>query len=169
MGLKKKQKGNIMSDLHEDILEGFSRLAEQYGLDLIETTSDALFYELVFKNSTTGMIVMFEARDQFIFVSLYKLINGKIIGNTTRALQTNEKINGFNLNFIVHIENPSDKPLPMHKYPAERGLFKDGYAEYVGFFTKNLEKYADDILRGDFSRFPKIEKEFRALWEKQNR
>ena len=156
-----------MNNLREAIRQGFLFLVNEYDFRLVETTEDTFFYKLVFKNKTTGVVVLYENRDQVIEVLLYRLRNGEIIKNITRALRSNEKMNAFNLNFIVQFKNPSDIPLPIHEYPDNSDMFKDGYSKYVNLYVRNLKKYADEILRGDFSSFIELEEQFRDMHSKR--
>ena len=155
-----------MSGLHDDIKNGFLGLAKKYDLQITQTVEDPHFDKFVFSNQTTGIVVYYESRDQFIEIMLYKLIDGEIVGNTPQALKTKEEINGFNLNFIVHLTAPEDIPPHLYEY---RYSGEDRYIQYAELSAQNLQKHTDDILSGDFSRFPELEKQFRAYWEEQNK
>lgn len=159
----KKQK-TTSTGLRKIILDEFKFLIDDFGCELVEQTDDTLFYQLVYKNSTTGVVITYEAREQYINIELYRLINGQIVKNLMHALRSNEMINVFSLDYILKKKalGNKDQILPIHEYGEDAGFFSlGGFSEYVELFTTNLKKYASHILTGDFSDFKNLDAEFR--------
>lgn len=159
----KKQKA-ISANLRKIMLNKFQFLIDEYDCKLIEQVDDSLFYQLTYKNSTTGVIVTYDAREQYIDIDLYRLVNGQIIKNLMHALKGNETINGFSLDYIVKKKTLRDTTqiLSIHEYGKDADFTSpEGFSKYLDLFTTNLKKYAGHILKGDFTDFKHLDVEFR--------
>ena len=162
-----KKKNTPPSGLRKIIFDTFQFLITEFDYELIEQTSEVMFYKLVFKNSTTGVVVMYESREQYIDIDLYKLIDGQIVKNVTHALISKEKIKGFRLDSIMKARNIRKQILPIHKYGEDSEFHGDnGLSKWVALFAENLRSYAADILNGDFSSFEELDAQFRENYYK---
>lgn len=156
---KKQQSTDTTKKL---MLEAFHYLIDEYGCVLTKQMIGSLTYKFTYQNTTTGVVITYDVQEQYIDADLYRLSNGKITPNLTRALFTGEKSNGFSLGYIVKTRNPHEMLLPLYTYEPN-SIFRSagGFSKYVETCANQLKQYGDQILRGDFSSFQELEKSFR--------
>lgn len=156
-------KRNLKSTgVRKTIFEAFQFLTKEFDYKFEKQVSEPLIYEIVYKSSSTGVVVTYENKEQYIKIDLYKLIDGKIVKNLMHELRSGEPINGFSLEYIIKTKMPKDQILPVHEYGDDSEFYKgNGFSKYVDLFVVNLKKYATDILKGDFSSFENLDAQFR--------
>ena len=138
----------------------FRFLITDYNFNVISTKTDNGGFSLLAKNLTTGVKIIYELREAYIHIILYKLIDGEIVRNTVSAIKNAEPINGFELGWIIELKNPEAQLKPVYEYGIESPFYdeKNGRKNYVEFVADRLKEYAGDILSGDFSTFSTLDK-----------
>jgi len=139
----------------EDIFEeAFYFLLTDYEFSLTRSKKENWGYELIAMNSCTGVEIIYEFREAFAQIILYKLVDGKIVKNMTNAIRNNEPITGVSLEWIIAYKNPKARIKPTYEYGVESPFHeKNGLKNYVLFVANGLKEYAGDVLNGDFSIF----------------
>lgn len=138
----------------------FQFLIEDYHFGIISQSDEEWGHKMVLKNATTGVEIIYEVREAYINIMLYRLLNGEIRENTSSAIRNNETINGFNLDYIVNIRNPNDLIRPAYEYGEYSEFHEENYGlyKYISKFSDNIKKHAEDILNGDFDLFNQLDK-----------
>lgn len=134
----------------------FRFLEDDYGCTLESSLTEKWGGELIYRNETTGIRLVYEVPSAFLFVFIYKLIGGEMVENPTPLL-ANSKITKFDFNDALP---DSAKMKPAYEYGSESLYFDDevGLSNYLREFATRLQQYGKDALKGDFSILPKIDK-----------
>lgn len=134
--------------------EQFKFLESDFDFQISKCNQEDWGYELIYLNKTTGVKITYEFREAYIFILLYKLINGKMLENP-RNIQENTILNCYGLDDIINIRNPQALIKPAYQYGEESKYFdkNKGLKLYVTAFAKNLKEYTSDVLAGDFRIF----------------
>ncbi|EJO68549.1 hypothetical protein [Leptospira kirschneri] len=136
----------------------FKFLELDYDFRFIKSKRESWGYEILYLNQTTGVKIVYEYREAYIFIFLYKLVNGELIEDPGEIVQST-LLRSFSLGDIINIRNPSALLKPTYEYP-ENSKYHDkekGWEEYISDFGKNLKNYANDVLTGNFEIFEKID------------
>ncbi len=136
----------------------FSFLSDKYGFEVEKNQQDRWerkwVQEFRLKNNTTGVRVIFERRDFRFFIFLCRLIEGDFAKDSSK-ITMDAILNEYDLDDLLSIRAP-DLIWPPH--PSNL----IGSAELIDKMLSHeadcLNKYAQDILQGDFSIFSKLEK-----------
>lgn len=149
-----------MKTIFNYILEHFNFLETEYNFVFKSKIIDTWFVEVVFLNSSTGIRLVYERREQFLAVFIHKLVDGKMI-NCPSPLLPSSEITCFEMNDAL----PADRIMkPAYAYGEDSMLFDtdDGLSLYIKEFALRLHEYGQDVLNGDFSILPKMEKVIKA-------
>lgn len=146
-------------DFNGIVKEQFKFLESDFGFQLPKSEKEVWGYELVYLNKTTGVKITYEFREAYIFIVLYKLINGNLQENP-RNIQENTVLYGYGLDDIIGFRNPQALIKPAYQYGEESEYYdeKHGLTLYVTAFAHNLKEYASDILSGDFKIFDGVDR-----------
>jgi hypothetical protein len=139
--------------------EKLGPLLDEYELsrESVEDGGGYSCYSIVFQNEHAAVRVYFEWREQYLSVQLCRLINGKVQRNPESL---DSEWTCFHIDDLLTVRVPeydqSALLLPWEWKSEEATMHEVG---------QSLEKYADalrhhggDVLRGDFSVFPQLEK-----------
>ena len=137
----------------------FKFLESKFACTLYKSSKEDWGYEMIYINKTTGVKIIHEFRESDIFILLYQLVDGELIEDA-RNIKDDTVILSHGLDDIVNIRNSSALIRPTYKYAVDSKYHdKDhGMSYYVADYAKNLEKYANDVLMGDFTIFPTLDK-----------
>lgn len=138
----------------KDCKREFSFLENDYDFSFINGQSHPWGYKIFFKNQTTGIIVALERRDFRVFVDVCRLVRndfspgpGEITPGTV--------LNNYSLGILISIRSPQSL-LPSHQLKT---LLNNQLIEkMLSHEAMNLKNYAQDILSGDFSVFPQLDR-----------
>lgn len=134
-------------------VEKFQFLIEQYAFKQIAKKAEAGVYRIIYKNKTTAVEVGLEWREQYIYVELYRLIEGRIKNNPI-IIRPETELTAFNLEDLLETRAPELKlPPDYFGRPLTIGIIENALARYAF----SVKKYAADILQGDFGAFDKLE------------
>jgi len=144
-----------LNALFQDV---FAFLKNEYTFRVVKEKLNANA-DLLYVNDTTGVKIVFSNREAYCFIYLYKLVEGKLIENPSN-IYMNSKLYAYMLDDIVALRNPSRLIRPAYMYGEDSKFHNEenGFRLYLEEFARNLKIYADDVLRGDFKIFPKLEK-----------
>lgn len=111
-------------------------------------------YEMIYLNNKVGIKITYEFGEAYIFILLYKLIDGKLIENP-HIIKNDTLLYGYGLDDIINLRNPSALIKPAYQYGSKSEYYdkEKGLTLYVSAFADNLKKYATDILNGNFEIF----------------
>lgn len=139
--------------------EQFSFLESEYNFRLSKCEKEDWGYELIYLNNTTGVKITYEYREAYIFIMLYKLIDGNLKENP-RNIEDSTILYGYSLDDMIILRNPDDLIKPTYEYDEQSKYFKenDGLSLYADAFSDNLKTYAKDVLNGDFTVFPDLDR-----------
>ncbi len=139
--------------------EKFSFLTSDFNFKLIKSYKCKWGYELLYLNEVTGVKIIYEYREAYIFIVLCELLNGKIVENPFK-IEEDSVLHCYGLDDVINIQNPSDLVKPAYQYGKESKYYdkQNGLALYVATFANNLKKYASDILLGNFNIFKKLDR-----------
>jgi len=139
--------------------EQFGFLITDCEFKLVGCREEEWGYNLIYLNSTTGVKIIYEFREAYIFIMLYKLVDGKLIENP-RNISDDTVLYGYGLDDIVNLKNSKDSMKPTYEYGDESEYYdkENGMTLYVSKFADNLRKYANEVLNGNFEIFMKVDK-----------
>lgn len=134
--------------------EQFQFLELEYGFKIKKCKKEDWGYELIYLNITTGVKIVYEFREAYIFISLYKLVNGNFIENP-KSIESDMEIHGYGLDDIINLRNSKALIKPAYQYGEESKFYnKDrGLMLFIKAFANNLKEYAADVLAGEFKIF----------------
>ncbi len=151
------------ADLKKFVFEEFGFVEKEFGLARLYSKQIEGGFEFAYRNATTAVCLTYEFREAYLFVMLYRLVNGEFVKNPTRvALDT--PLNGYALDDIVSLHNPDALVKPAYQY-GERAEFytnKEGLRLYFRLFAENLRKYGARVMMGNFEDFEGADKIVRS-------
>jgi hypothetical protein len=122
-----------------------------FKLELVER--DRYGTRLIYKNLTTAVKIDFTPYEGYIFIKLIRLVNNNI--PPYKEINPRDVIHDFHLTDIVSFRNPS---LKLTWPTVDKWENRDILKKELRYRAKLIKKYASDILRGDFTIFPELEK-----------
>ena len=131
----------------------FHFLEENFDFIIAEIKRDRFGAEIIYKNLTTGIKIRFEPREFYVFITLYRLINGNLPvykdlkeydSDLTNRFDFDDLID-FRMPFLLSIEQKSSNSFT--QADLEKILSRNSY---------NLQLYCKDILKGDFQVFTEL-------------
>ncbi len=143
------------------IKEQFEFLESKYKFKCIEYERSWWGWTLLYLSEKTGVRITYEHREFYVIIRLYQLVNRQLIEHPGFwGIENDTTIYDFGLGDIILLRNPKALIKPGYDYNNNSKYHdeKKGYLTYISDFAKNLEKYADDVLRGDFTIFKEAEK-----------
>ena len=149
----------VASDFDQVVKEEFEYLIKEYGFSLVKCRDVAGGYEILFTNKTTGVLIEYEFREAYLFVTVYRLVNAVFVVDPG-IIEPDTVLNGFSLDDILAVRNPDTIIKPAYEYGADSEFYnpETGLRLYVHKFAENLKHNASDTLRGDFQLFGKLDK-----------
>ncbi|MEK6300071.1 MAG: hypothetical protein AABO41_05065 [Acidobacteriota bacterium] len=146
-----------MSNLNESFfsicIERFQFLIKRFECRRGAKRATGGVYTLTYQNSTTAVQVGLEWREQYVYVELCRLVDGRIKDNPV-VIGPESQLTVFNLEDVLEIRNPELKLSAEH---VARRLTVDALRKTLSHYARALEECASDILRGDFTLFDKLE------------
>ena len=132
--------------------KAFSFLIDDFGFREKSLELDNLGIRLVFCNSTTGVRISYEPSEGDIFVMLIRLVDGKQ-PDYPIFIDEDTVLHYFDLQDLLSVRIPclKEKNLKIGKTNSE-------LENYIKQIAKSLRTQAEDILRGDFLIFSKLER-----------
>lgn len=133
----------------------FNFLEKDFGCRLDSVVRDSYGAYLAYRNSTTGVKISFTPGDGDVLIYLIKLIDG-VMPVYPVTITLKDSVYYFELDEVISIKNPTLQILN----PSTDEMIKkiSTLKEILLQQAEYLKKYAADILKGNFSIFPELEK-----------
>lgn len=141
--------------------DSFKYLETDFKCKLISVVHDAHGTYLVYKNLASAVKISFAPYDGYIYVDVVRLLNGNI-PQYPIFIKSDSILYEYSLFDVIMRKDPSFKI----KIPSFNEWNKyDIIKRDIRLRAEWLKTYASDILRGDFSIFPELEKIVKARAE----
>jgi len=129
----------------------FQFLLAEYGFLLKSSKKESgNIYKVAYQNNTTSVYLIWDLRDNWIYMEISRLVNGKPVPNPI-TINQDTTLNGFNFDLLLLIRQPQRIPDSTPKNIDDVDGILDAY-------SKLLKAYGSDVLMGDFSVMTDIEK-----------
>jgi hypothetical protein len=143
--------GNILDEFLEIGEKEFRFLVDELGFKKKANKTDVGVYRLRYENKSTKVEVGFEWGDQYIYVLLGRRDRKK----PDRMPRPEDELVAFNLEDLLKLRTG--------KYAVDhdrfgRALTRKDVKEMLSTYARGLREHAADVLQGDFSSFPELEK-----------
>ena len=149
--------------------EQFKFLLSEYDFRLSKCEKEDWGYELIYLNDTTGVKITYEYREAYVFIMLYQLMEGELQENP-RSIEGDTVLLGYGLDDLISLRNPQALAKPAYEYEEQSEYYdkEEGLSLFVKAFADSLKISAKDILSGDFSVFPDLDKIVKERIKKYN-
>lgn len=139
---------NVLDEFLEIGEKEFQFLVAEFDCKQKANKTDAGVYRLRYENKTTKVEIGFDWREQYIYVLLGRRDKPKPKG-------PEDEIVAFDLEDLLQLQTG--------KYAIDQGRFGKALTlkavkEILRTYARALREHAADVLQGDFSIFPEIEK-----------
>jgi hypothetical protein len=134
-------------------------LLDEYELSRtrVEDGGGYTYYSMVFQNEHAAVRVYFEWPEQYLSVQLCRLVNGKVQRNPESL---DSEWTCFHIDDLLTVRVPeydqSALLLPQEWKSEEATM--DEVGQSLDKYADALRQHGGDVLRGDFSVFPQLEK-----------
>lgn len=136
-------------NLSKECKRAFRALSQKYNLKIIDGEKKHAYSTVYLTNKTVGLDITFENRDHAVFVELYRLINGEFpVYKSVGEYDRND--DGYDIFDLIDLRHPG---LRFHIFIEKKG---DSVGKILDNYAIAIDKCAGDILKGDFSVFPKL-------------
>ncbi len=132
--------------------KAFAGLPAQYGFSEAEPIKRQFKWEWILKNTTTGIRVIYEVRELYVWILICQLVNDKI-ERRTGEMRSDTSISCFNLEDILSLRKKDDLSCFYDVVNVANYNLLDILQQYV----LDLEEYGDDVLQGDFDVFRSLD------------
>ena len=132
----------------------FQFLVDEFGFKKRARKKDAGVYSLLYETKMTEVGIGFEWRDQYIYVGLGRR-DRKAPQEKGRLPRPEDELTSFDLEDVLKLRTG--------KYAIDedrfgRALTLKDVKEILSTYARGLRKHGPDVLQGDFSIFPELEK-----------
>lgn len=127
----------------------FDFLINRFDLRIIEKNIDSSGWEILMANNTTGIKILLEFKEMYVFISICQLVNGCFVFPAGEMKPTT-KLYCYDLEDLVNLRSSELQKSDIHN---------NNFIEYLLVrHAKNLKTFAGDILLGSFIIFSDLEK-----------
>jgi hypothetical protein len=142
---------NIIDEFFEIGEKEFRFLVDEFGFKKRANKTDVEVYRLPYENGTTKVEIGLEWRDQYVYV----LLGRRDVKKPRRLPRPEDKLIAFNLEDLLKLRTG--------KYAIDedrfgKALTRKDIKELLSTYARGLREHAADILQGDFTVFPELEK-----------
>lgn len=142
----------------------FQYLVDEFGFKKRANKTDVGVYRLPYDNGTTKVEIGFEWRDQYVYVLLGRR-DVKKPKDARRLPRPEDELHAFNLEDLLKLRTG--------KYAVDQDRFgkaltREDIKEILSTYARALREHAADVLQGDFSVFPELEKIVRKRMKDQS-
>jgi hypothetical protein len=145
---------NIIDEFFKIGEKEFQFLVDEFGFKKRANKTDAGVYRLAYENETTKVETGLEWRDQYVYVLLGRRVRKKAPGKA-RMPRPEDELVAFNLEDLLKLRT--------RKYAVDedrfgKALTRKDIKEILSTYARGMRDHATDVLQGDFSIFPELEK-----------
>jgi len=133
--------------------EKFQFLVDEFGFRRGAQKSESGLYRVLYENETTAVEIGMEWQEQYVYVELFRLINGEIKENPIMIGHDSE-LAVFNLEDLLGIRAPKMTLDP--EYFGTR-ITLGSLDHVLGHYARSLKEVGKDVLHGDFTVFRELE------------
>lgn len=131
----------------------FQFLVDEFGFKKRANKTDVEVYRLPYENGTTKVEIGFEWRDQYVYVLLGR--REKKSKDAGRLPRPEDELVAFNLEDLLQVRTG--------KYGVDqerfgKALTRKDIKEILSTYARGVLEHAADVLQGDFTVFPELEK-----------
>lgn len=127
----------------------FDFLINLFDFHIIKKNIGSSGWEILMANNTTGIKILLEFREMYIFISICQLVNGCFVFSAGEMKPTT-KLYCYDLEDLVNLRSSELQ---------ESDIPNSNFIEYLlERHAKNLKEFAGDILLGNFTVFSDLEK-----------
>ena len=132
----------------------FQFLVDEFGFKKRANKTDVGVYRLPYDSGTTKVEIGFEWRDQYVYVLLGRR-DVKKPKDARRLPRPEDELLAFNLEDLLKLRTG--------KYAIDQDRFgkaltRKDIKEILSTYARGLREHAADVLQGDFTVFPELEK-----------
>lgn len=151
-------------------VKSFAFLVKKFNFKIVKEAKEpyVFSYRITYKNPTTAIKISYDVRDEGISVLIYRLVNNEIPGYPL-FISKKTIINCYYLDDVIEIKslNPDEEFYTIRHVKEFPPIYDDKtIANIVSEYARALEKYASDVLSGDFKIFSELEKIVKKRAEK---
>jgi len=138
--------------------DAFSFLAADYGMELVDTQKHSWGCRALFSAEACGVRITCEYREFFVFIQICQLVHGRFQADPGEIGPKTE-LRNFDLDDIITLRSSESEIV--HHAPGivySEELFERTLRQQA----QNVKRLAPDVLAGDFSLFPELDKVVKA-------
>jgi len=132
--------------------KAFAGLTAHYGFSEAKHKRGQFQWEWVLKNPTTGIRVVYEVRELYVWVLVCRLVNGKI-ERTTGEIRPDTTISCFDLQGLLSLRKGDGD----YRFYHVTNVASYNLSEILEQYVQYLEDYGADVLQGDFDVFRSLD------------
>lgn len=145
---------NIIDQFFDIGEKDFQFLVGEFGFKKRANKTDVGVYRLPYENETTKVEIGFEWREQYVYVLLGRR-DRKKPQEKGRLPRPEDELVAFNLEDLLKLRTG--------KYAVDQDRFGKALThkdikEILSTYARGLREHAADVLQGDFTIFPELEK-----------
>lgn len=145
---------NLLDEFFKIGEKDFQFLVDEFGFKKRANKTDVGVYRLPYENATTKVEIGFEWRDQYVYVLLGRR-DVKKRKDARRLPRPEDELVAFNLEDLLKLRTG--------QYGVDhdrfgKALTRKDIKEILGAYGRGLREHAADVLQGDFTIFPALER-----------
>jgi hypothetical protein len=144
---------SIVDTFSRVCLEKFHFLATEFDCSSVVKKESSLC-RVIYRNGTTAVEIGFEWREQYIYVEVYRLVDGKMEENPI-VIRPESDLTVFNLEDLIAIRAPE---LQLSSQSPGRPLTSHDIEKILTDRALALRNYGRNVLQGDFRVFRKLDR-----------
>ena len=133
--------------------ERLQYLVDEFGFRRGPKRPEGGLYRVLYEGEKAAVEIGLEWKEQYVYVELFRLINGKIQENPI-IIQPNSELTVHNLEDLIGIRAPGMMLGP--EYFSKR-LTVDSLDHVLTYYSRALRELGGDVLQGDFAVFCELE------------
>jgi hypothetical protein len=145
---------SIVDNFSHVCLEKFHFLVTEFACKSAVKKETAGVHQVIFRNGTTAVDIGLEWREQYIYVEVYRLVEGKMEENPI-VIRPESNLTVFNLEDLVALRAPE---LQLSSQPPGKPFTSNDIEKILTDRALALRDYGRDILKGDFRVFRKLDR-----------
>jgi hypothetical protein len=130
----------------------FQYLVDELGFRRGPKRSEGGLYRVLYESETTAVEIGFEWNEQYVYVELFRLINGKIQENPI-VIQPNSEVTVHNLEDLIAIRSPK---MTLGTEYFGKPITVESLEHVLSHYARALRELGGDVLQGDFTVFNEL-------------
>jgi len=131
--------------------EKFAFLVEEFDFSLVDEAAEPWGGEIVYRSGLVGIRVTYEAPSAFVFVRIYRLVEGEMRENPSDA----RSVDDVTYIYMQDALSEAFRMRPAYEYGEDSAYYdeENGLETFVSEFASRLKRHCRGLLEGDFSSF----------------